>query len=347
MEKEELVQKYLIEKWTNKKFRESGLSERKLNKLLLLYNIPKRKIGDWFKTSEESKVHKILLKFPFATREFFEENYVKLGHALPFFSKNYGLGYHHTQRLLSFYGFGQRSLQEATNHTTTKEKRIKTIQERYGVDNPSQSQIIKDKKAETFVKNYGVDNIWKTSVFKEKLDFYYERKYNVNYSDFQRMRSKNVWKLKSEEEKKRWLNCSILSEESISKKVKCKGYIISNLEKRIAKALLNFQIPFETQFRVERKIFDFKIPNTKILIEIFGTYWHADPQKYVAEDLIHYKFADIVAKDIWEKDKKRIQIAEKHGYIVYVIWEREIKACLTDSDIVDLINNKINENQKH
>jgi hypothetical protein len=42
-------------------------------------------------------------------------------------------------------------------------KRKKTCNERYDVENVSQSKEIKDRKSKTFVKNYGVDNIFKRS----------------------------------------------------------------------------------------------------------------------------------------------------------------------------------------
>ncbi len=45
---------------------------------------------------------------------------------------------------------------------SVKQKKIKAYQERYGVDNPSQSLIVKNKKKETCVKNWGAEHYMKS-----------------------------------------------------------------------------------------------------------------------------------------------------------------------------------------
>lgn len=64
---------------------------------------------------------------------------------------------------------------------TNLEKGKKTIQERYGVDNCSQSQQIKDKKKETFKKHFGEDNVFKTEYFREKRLKTSLEKYGTEY----------------------------------------------------------------------------------------------------------------------------------------------------------------------
>ena len=53
--------------------------------------------------------------------------------------------------------------------------------------------------------------------------------------------------------------------------------------------------------------------------EFFGDYWHANPDIYLAEDMIFRS----TAKEKWEKDKKRAEVIKLHGYNFYVIWESE------------------------
>lgn len=61
----------------------------------------------------------------------------------------------------------------------------------------------------------------------------------------------------------------------------------------------------------------------KIIIEIFGNYWHANPAMYESTD--EFSFNNVyTASEIWEKDKNRILDLEKLGYNVIVVWESEI-----------------------
>jgi len=55
-------------------------------------------------------------------------------------------------------------------------------------------------------------------------------------------------------------------------------------------------------------------------IEYFGNYWHGNPRIFKEDDLVahHQK-----AKNVWEKDRNRIQKLEKSGYKVLIMWEDE------------------------
>lgn len=67
------------------------------------------------------------------------------------------------------------------------------------------------------------------------------------------------------------------------------------------------------------KYFDItSIPKKKI-IEINGDYWHCNPKLYNESYYVDQKKKN--AKQIWENDKKKIDLAEKNGYSVFVIWE--------------------------
>ncbi len=52
-------------------------------------------------------------------------------------------------------------------------------------------------------------------------------------------------------------------------------------------------IDFQHQFYLNENnkvkyAYDFKLVDTNILLEINGDYWHANPVKYHANDIIHY-----------------------------------------------------------
>lgn len=59
-----------------------------------------------------------------------------------------------------------------------------------------------------------------------------------------------------------------------------------------------------------------------ILVEVYGDYWHANPNIYSEESIMK---RGILAKEIWEMDRKRQLQLEELGYIVKIIWEKDWK----------------------
>jgi hypothetical protein len=62
-----------------------------------------------------------------------------------------------------------------------------------------------------------------------------------------------------------------------------------------------------------------------LIIEFNGTYWHADPRRYKAEDILKFPNGDVLAETIWEKDANRTEYLNQLGYQVFVIWETDWK----------------------
>ena len=63
------------------------------------------------------------------------------------------------------------------------------------------------------------------------------------------------------------------------------------------------------------------------VIEFYGDFWHANPQKYVSDDFIRCgKLIERQAKDIWAKDKVRIDAIEEAGYKIKIVWEKDFRA---------------------
>lgn len=65
---------------------------------------------------------------------------------------------------------------------------------------------------------------------------------------------------------------------------------------------------------------DFKFKN--FIIEYNGNFWHADPNKFKADDIVHH---NITAKEIWKRDDFRRSVFEKQGYIVIEVWADDYK----------------------
>jgi len=106
-------------------------------------------------------------------------------------------------------------------------------------------------------------------------------------------------------------------------------------EKKIEEILLNNDFNFTTQFVVHNKkgedydkrkafIYDFLLPETKTIIEVHGDFFHGNPCYYKPEDLVPLPGGQIAAKEIWAKDRKKIDYAKELGYNVVVVWEKDI-----------------------
>ena len=230
--------------------------------------------------------------------------------------------------LLDYFKIKKRNNSESSI-LISKEKYKKTCNKKYGVDNVSKHHSIKEKKKSTFINNYGVDNIFKSEDFKKWI-----LDNNFAWNNLSDEENRNRIKKQTESIKKYWMN---LNDEQKSKIHNTGG--TSKLESKVSESLNYLSISYRTQFPLGGKLFDFILTDTKILIEVNGDYWHCNPSKYKGSQFINYPFGKIKAIDIWKKDYKKKQIAEKNGYQVLYIWEDEIKK---SNDISNLIIEKLN-----
>jgi len=72
-----------------------------------------------------------------------------------------------------------------------------------------------------------------------------------------------------------------------------------------------------------KKSVDIFIPSIKKIIECYGDYWHCNPLKYKSN--FYNKSVHLPAKEIWDRDKKRIDFLVKNGYDVEIFWENNTK----------------------
>jgi G:T-mismatch repair DNA endonuclease (very short patch repair protein) len=242
-----------------------------------------------------------------------------------------------TLDLLKFYNIPKRSHSEARKTKATIKRLENSLKKKYGneITNISQIKAVKDKKKQTFLKNYGVDNIWKSKKYCDWLNDYMIINYGVK-----RIHGDNSWgwkNLKNFEKEKRieklWLGrdgwwsslndeekCEIIVKLSKSSStIKC-----SKIETKVGDALNRLHIGYKKWYNIGRKIFDFKIEKTNILIEVNGDFWHANPKLFSSNDLVNFPTKPVLAKEIWEKDKHKQLIAEQKGYKVIYIWESEL-----------------------
>lgn len=67
---------------------------------------------------------------------------------------------------------------------------------------------------------------------------------------------------------------------------------------------------------------DYLNPDTNHIIEVYGDYWHCNPQTF-GPDFYHPKLQK-TAEEKWKADKHRKQILESMGYSVTVVWESDL-----------------------
>lgn len=72
-------------------------------------------------------------------------------------------------------------------------------------------------------------------------------------------------------------------------------------------------------------LYDFTDLKNKKIIEYHGDDFHGNPKKYNSDDTPNPFRKDITAKQIWEKDDLKIQVANENDYEVLIIWDSEYR----------------------
>lgn len=305
------------------------------------------------------------------TKEEIYNFYINLEYSISDLSKHYIISVTDCAFILDYFNIPRRNL-KAANSTKKRSKDFKeTCLKKYGVDNPSKHTDIQRKKEETFFKNYGVSNIFSVEGIRDifhntMLERYgtgsVTNKNGYNHADW--------WNsLSIDEQEKRvlkmnlgwtkfWNNLENNEKAKIIKKRKLTlsdnirsgkispVYSTSSLEVRINKVLQENSISFTWQKWITNKAYDFHILNSNIILEINGDYWHANPMIYQENDLIQYPCIKKYAKEVWESDKIKKELAESYGYNVLYIWESDIIK-LDDEQLSDLVMRILNENKEY
>lgn len=160
----------------------------------------------------------------------------------------------------------------------------KTNLQKYGNENPMLVKSIVDKQKETLLAKYGVDNIMKYSnTAKEAAKKMKETKISkgliVSYN------GKTRPEIASEIGFSRSHFGKLVTEYGIEEALQIEP-TKTKLEKTFQDFLDEYQIDYSCQFRINKKIADFKI-NNNLLIEIDGLYWHSDAAKVDSD--YHFK----------------------------------------------------------
>jgi len=108
------------------------------------------------------------------------------------------------------------------------------------------------------------------------------------------------------------------------------GNCASKLEKRIYELVDDSNV--EQQLFLGKYAYDLYKKETKKIVEINGTYWHADPRVYqdLQQNLIHG-----TVQQIREKDEQKISYANSKGWDVLIIWELDY--CKSPNEVIESI----------
>lgn len=299
------------------------------------------------------------------------ELYITLEFSILEISEHYRVTTTDSIFLLDYFNITRRNIKSANSTKRRSESFKETCLEKYGVDNPSKCIDIQHKKEETFLKNYGVSNIFSVKGMRDTFHNIMLAKYGTgSLTNKNGYNHSNWWdSLDITDKEKRllklhlgwtkfWNNLSTTEQNEIIKRRKdtliynmengitTPFATVSNLETRINKVLQNNAISFIWQKWINRRSYDFHILDSNIILEINGDYWHANPNLYEETSLIQYPGIKKYAKEVWDSDKLKKELAESYGYKVLYIWESDINK-LDDEQLSVLVMGMINENQKY
>ena len=182
-----------------------------------------------------------------------------------------------------------------------------SLNEQIGVNNPFYG---KKHNIETIKK------IREKNIGIRRSDHMSKPKYKKMFSEIQ----KELWSSGKMEKTRKKLS-EMMKERH--RKGEIKSFNISKAEKEIINELRKNGVECIHSFRIDTKIFDIFIPKYNLLIEYNGDYWHCNPKKYKSNYFNHKK--NKTASEIWEYDKNKLYLAEKHNYNCEVIWESDYK----------------------
>lgn len=205
--------------------------------------------------------------------------------------------------------------------------------EEEGITNVFQRESVKEKITESLLSRYNVTSAAKCENFKANKDFYINKygeelgleKYKEScYNKGKSGRlSYYIDKLGEEE--------GIIEFDKRLDNIKFRKGKNTGLNDNFKLLLDELNIIYEREFKISvyneikksyrRYYYDFKINDT--LIEVNGDFWHANPNIYKSHDIVKYPGTTITAKEVWEKDILKKELAELHGYKIIYIWESE------------------------
>jgi len=222
-------------------------------------------------------------------------------------------------KLANEYGIKTLSTKESANSQNVRSKFKKTCLEKYGAENCLSKNTSSYSKRNNSVKlKYGVENVFQLEEVKKKSKKTLNEKYGVNNTcelPYYRKNSGRRSKLQ----------------------IKIEKYLKSinvDFEVEVGKIFSKHNLYFDKTYS---PIVDILISKQRIVLEINGNMWHANPDIYKDSDLIKTWNGLLPASQIRKRDLERKNQIESFGYKVFEIWEKDIRSNF------EKVKEKINE----
>jgi len=217
---------------------------------------------------------------------------------------------------------------------STQKKIINNVTQKYGVDNVSKLDFVKKKISKIAkeqwdsgerVQIYSQERRNKISLFSKNM--WKSPEYRRNFS---KSIKKTIYGNPKELERRRQQMINLRKDpEFIKKMCLSNSRTFSKLHQKIRIFLKLEKFGFYSEQIIHRYIVDELNENLKLIIEINGDYFHANPKFYKKDDIIKpFGGAEYTSEQKWESDRIREEFLKNLGYDVFVIWE---------SDNLDLI----------
>ena len=122
-------------------------------------------------------------------------------------------------------------------------------------------------------------------------------------------------------------------------KIKNTYFKISEKSKIISTYLNKLKIEYIQEYKIQHKFVDYYLPKYNMIIEFYGDYWHCNPKKY--EKSYYNQVVKLSAEEIWDNDKKRLELLHSNVQSIIIIWESSaIDENLLEKSIKDIENKK-------
>ena len=302
--------------------------------------------------------------------------YYNLGQSMVDISKSLDISYSQALSMFNILGYPTRTIKESKAQKHCKEKYENTMLKNWGTkhnfDRNCKSRQDWEKR---LLETEGIVNVGQRESVKKKiadrLSKYSEEERKNNYTKGSTL---EYWleKLGEVEGFKRYNEIcynkgksnrlehyiSIYGEDKGTEIYKkrihdnvtkiAKGYHTS-INEGLKNILDENNICYEREFPIQRIdennrffSYDFLIEN-KLIVEMNGRFWHADPRWYKETDILNFPGRKMVAKDVWERDNNKKNLAISKGYRFITIWEDDFNNS-DKNEILKLIQNEISKN---
>lgn len=288
--------------------------------------------------------------------------------------------YCHAQVIFERLNYPIRGISESKKQQGCKKKYKETMLKNWGVEhNFNKNSKSRQEWEQRLFENEGITNVFQREDVKQKIKKTLKHKYTDEeiYQNYTKGSTLEYWvdKLGEIDGRKKYEEIGHNKGKSnrmsyyvekygqekgveiykkriqtISSKT-AKGYHTS-INEGLKNILEENNIQFTREFPIRRiddvsktYCYDFLIDN-RLIVEMNGRFWHADPRWYKENDILNFPGRKKIAKEIWDADSNKKDLAIKSGYNFLTIWEDDFNNS-DKTEILKIIQNEINKDKKN